>query len=153
MSRAALFIFTWAVAEFLLLGWIVSVVGLGAVVLASLVAAALGAMLVRRSLPGLVRDGVRQRAVPERAVVGLAGILLIIPGVLSGVVGALLVVPPIRAAVGSKLTARLAQFVPAGSWSFASNGSRSHPDVVDVDLVNEDITKARRGSGGAPELR
>lgn len=153
MSRAALFIFTWAVAEFLLLGWIVSVVGLGAVVLASLVAAVLGVVLVRRSLPGLVRDGVRKRAVPERAVVGLAGFLLIIPGVLSGVLGALLVVPPIRAAVGSKLTARLAQFVPAGSWPFASSGSRSHPDVVDVDLVNEDITKAHRGSGGAPELR
>jgi UPF0716 family protein affecting phage T7 exclusion len=100
-----------------------------------------------------VQDGLQLRAVPSRAVLALAGILVIIPGVLSGVVGALLVVPPIRAAVGSRLTARLSQVVPSGSWISARGGFRGHPDAVDVDIVNEDITKVRRGLGGASELR
>jgi UPF0716 protein FxsA len=141
-SRAALVIFTWAVAEFLLFGWIVSVLGLGTVVGVSLVKAAIGLMLMRRNARGLVRDGLAQRTVPQRALLAVAGALLVIPGLVSGVLGALLVVPPVRAALWSRLSARIAQFVPSRFGG-----------VVDVSVVNEDITKVDRRLGGASELR
>jgi UPF0716 protein FxsA len=146
MSRAALAVLAWVVVEVLLFSWVASIVGVWNVVLVSIAASLLGAVLVRRSLPGLARGAVVQRHLDDdRLVLTLAGLLLIVPGLASGAVGALLVVPPIRAAVGPRISARLAQFVPIrrfGAWS-----------VVDVDLVNEDMTRPERGTGGTPELR
>ena len=125
-------------------------------------AAVFGFLLVRRHVSGLVTDSIRQLAsspqiasgpsAAERAMLCLAGILLIVPGLLSSVIGALLVVPPIRAVVGPRLLAPVAQFVPFSLRRPARGGRRTGPDVVDVDLVNEDITKSARGLEGAPEL-
>lgn len=146
MSRAALAVLTWVVVEILLFSWVASIVGGWNVVLVSIAASLIGAALVRRSVSGLVRDAVAQQHLnPDRLVLGLAGALLLIPGLASGAIGALLVVPPIRAVVGPRISGRLAQFVPVRRF-----GARS---VVDVDLVNEDMTRPARGSGGAPELR
>lgn len=146
MSRAALAVFAWVVVEVLLFGWVASIVGVWNVVLVSIAASLVGAALVRRSVPGLFRDAVtRHHLSDDRLVLALAGVLLIIPGLASGALGALLVVPPIRAVVGPRISGRLAQFVPIRRF-----GARN---VVDVDLVNEDMTRPARGSGGAPELR
>lgn len=145
-------IVTWAVAELLLLGWVVSMWGLVTVVVLSAARATLGVLLVGRSLSGVVSDGARRRTVSQRASVALAGALLIIPGFLSGLAAALLVVPPIRAVLGSWLTARVALFVPFGSWRPAS-GARPGSDAVDVDIVNEDTTTAPGGRNPAPGLR
>jgi UPF0716 protein FxsA len=171
ISRAALAVFAWVVAEFLLFGWAISALGATPVVLGSVAAAAIGSLLLRRNVPGLVTDSIRHlaatpqspqsprtpraadtRSIADRAVLSVAGILLIVPGLLSGVVGALLVVPPIRAVVGPRLLAPLAQFVPFGLRRPAGGGRRFWPDVVDVDLVNEDIAKSARGLDGASEL-
>lgn len=163
ISRGALAVFTWVVVELVLLGWAVSVLGGWNVALLSVGAALLGLGLIRRGVGGLLRSGsavpapgLRSRPVSDRAMLGLAGILLITPGLLSGVVGALLVVPPIRAAVGSRISSRVAQFVVpvASPFDTAFGGFGRHNDVVDVDLVNEeDITKTARGRQGPSELR
>ena len=130
ISRAALAVFTWVVVEILLLGWAVSVLGWSTVLLGSVAASVLGYGLARRSGSGLVREAIRNRSVPNRAVLRLAGFALIVPGLVSDVVGVLLVVPPVRAVVGRYINARLAPFVPSlprRAW-----------DAVDVDLVKED---------------
>lgn len=151
-SRATLAIVTWAVVELLLLGWVVSVWGLATVAILSAVKAAVGVLLIGKSLSGALREGLRRRAVPGRAYRALAGALLIIPGFLSGIAAALLVVPPIRAVLGSWLTARIALFVPSGSW-WPASGARPGSGAVDVDIVNEDTTTAPGGRKPAPELR
>lgn len=130
ISRASLAVFTWLVVEILLLGWTVSVVGWSTVLLGSVAATVLGYVLVRRSGAGLVREAIRNRSVPDRAVLRLAGFALIVPGLLSDVVGVLLVVPPVRAVVGQYINARLAPFVPSLP--------RPTRDAVDVDIVNVD---------------
>jgi UPF0716 protein FxsA len=135
--------------ELLLLGWVVSMWGLSTVVVLAAVRALLGALLVRRGAAGLLTEGLSRRSVPGRAYVALAGVLLIIPGLLSGIAAVLLVVPPIRAVLGAWLTSRIAQFVPSGSRWSASSGSR-FTGVVDVDIVNEDTTTAHRGLNQAP---
>lgn len=146
MSRAALAVLAWVVVEVLLFGWVASIIGVWNVVLVSIAASLIGAALVRRSVSGLVREAVTQQHLnDDRLVLGLAGVLLIVPGLASGAIGALLVVPPIRAVVGPKISGRLAQFVPIRRF-----GARN---VVDVDLVNEDMTRPARGSRGTPELR
>ena len=151
-SRATLAIVTWAVVELLLLGWAVSVWGLATVAILSAVKAAVGVLLIGKRLSGALREGLRRRAVPGRAYGALAGALLIIPGFLSGIAAALLVVPPIRAVLGSWLTARIALFVPSGSW-WPASGARPGSGAVDVDIVNEDTTTAPRGRKPAPRLR
>jgi UPF0716 family protein affecting phage T7 exclusion len=145
MSRAALAVLAWVVVEVLLFGWVASLIGVWNVVLISLAASLVGASLVRRSVPGLLRGAVVQQHLDDdRLTLALAGLLLLVPGLASGAVGALLVVPPIRAAVGPRISGRLAQFVPIRRF-----GARN---VVDVDLVNEDMTRPARGSRGTPEL-
>ncbi len=145
MSRAALAVLVWVVVEVLLFSWVASLIGVWNVVLVLIAASLIGAALVRRSVQGLVREAVeRQHLSQDRLVLGLAGVLLIVPGLASGALGALLVVPPIRAVVGPRISGRLAQFVPIRRF-----GARN---VVDVDLVNEDMTRSARGSGGTPEL-
>lgn len=151
-SRATLAIVTWAIVELLLLGWVVSMWGLATVAVLSAVRAAIGILLIGRTLSGAVRDGLRRRAVPERAYVALAGALLIIPGFVSGIAAALLVVPPIRAVLGSWLTARIALFVPFGSW-WPASGARPGSGAVDVDIVNEDTTTAPGERKPLPGLR
>ncbi len=151
-SRATLAIGTWAIVELLLLGWVVSMWGLATVAVLSAAKAAIGVLLLARTLPAVVGDGLRRRAVSRRAYAALAGVLLIIPGFSSGVAAALLVVPPIRAVLGSWLTARIAPFVPFGSW-WPASGARPGSGAVDVDIVNEDTTTAPGGRKPAPGLR
>lgn len=151
-SRATLAIVTWAIVELLLLGWVVSVWGLVTVAVLSAAKAAIGVLLIGRSLSGVLGESLRRRVVPQRAYVALAGALLIIPGFSSGVAAALLVVPPIRAVLGAWLTSRIALFVPFGSW-WPASGARPGSGAVDVDIVNEDTTMAPGERKPLPGLR
>ncbi|MFG2297937.1 FxsA family membrane protein [Streptomyces sp. NPDC048603] len=78
----------------------------------------------------------------------LAGLLLILPGLLSDVAGLLLLLPPVRAVVGRRFERMLEKKVaaaPAGSFGDAYRQTRIHyPDgkVVQGEVVREDTPPA-----------
>ena len=141
--------FAVILAEFVVFGLVVRAVGLGTAVLISFAAAALGWFIVRRQVPKLTRDlrqnvpGFVGAAAPpspsqsgrtaDKALLSLAGLLLIVPGVVTGLLGLLLLLPPIRALVRVHARTRVAHLVPSG---FGSPFVRT--EVVDVDLFTED---------------
>lgn len=74
----------------------------------------------------------------------LAGLLLILPGLLSDVAGLVLLLPPVRAWAGRRLTGSLQRQMaaaPAGSFGDAFQQARiHHPDgkVVQGEVIRED---------------
>ncbi|MFK0049570.1 FxsA family membrane protein [Streptomyces sp. NPDC090741] len=74
----------------------------------------------------------------------LAGLLLILPGLLSDVAGLLLLVPPVRAWIGRRVAGSLERQMaaaPAGSFGDAFQQARIHyPDgkVVQGEVIRED---------------
>jgi UPF0716 protein FxsA len=90
------------------------VIGGGATVLLVLVLSVAGLWLLRREGLGAIRDLRSRRpgslapsAAADRALKVVAALLLVFPGLLTGVVGLLLLVPPVRAAVAAVLGRRL----------------------------------------------
>ncbi|MEV0413175.1 FxsA family membrane protein [Streptomyces sp. NPDC050448] len=81
----------------------------------------------------------------------LAGLLLILPGLLSDVAGLLCLLPPVRAWIGRRVTGSLERRMaaaPAGSFGDAFQQARIHyPDgkVVQGEVIRED------GDGGGPQ--
>ncbi len=151
-SRGAVVVFALVVAEIFVFGLAVGWFGVVAVLVGSLLASAVGAWIIRRQISALVvsgrdlvatdlgsmagaRVGDRGRGI-DRAIVALGGLLLVVPGLITGFAGLLLLLPPIRAAIGRSARVRIAQFVPVG-W----HGS-SRVDVVDVDVVSEDTPQS-----------
>ncbi|MEV6582015.1 FxsA family membrane protein [Streptomyces sp. NPDC051582] len=80
----------------------------------------------------------------------LAGLLLILPGLLSDVAGLLLLVPPVRAWTGRRLSGTLERQMaaaPAGTLGDAFQQARIHqPDgkVVQGEVIREDGPQRRR---------
>ncbi|MDH3679264.1 MAG: FxsA family protein [Acidimicrobiia bacterium] len=163
-SRAALAAFAVILAEFFVFGLAVRAVGLGVVLLASVVAALAGGALIRHQVPALLAGGrealrsfglgveqldtgdAADRAV-GRALLTIGGLLLIVPGLLTGAVGALLVLPPIRMWLRGPTRRRLARYVPEGLASPFPAGTAFRRgsfrvDVVDVDVVSEDVPQS-----------
>ncbi len=161
-SRGAIAAFAVILAEFVVLGLAVRAVGILFVVLASLIAAALGTLIVRRQIPALVSSGrdfvsslglsadggdsLDSEAATDRALLIGAGILLMLPGLLTGIVGVALLLPPIRTLAAGFARRRLVRFVPSGLGMpfhfYGRNTQRrgsSRADVVDVDVVSDDM--------------
>jgi UPF0716 protein FxsA len=89
-------------------------IGGGATVLLVLVLSVAGLWLLRREGLGAIRDLRSRRpgslapaAAADRALKVVAALLLVFPGLLTGVLGLLLLVPPVRAAVAAVLGRRL----------------------------------------------
>lgn len=155
-SRTAFTVFVVVVTEFLVLGWAIQAVGATSVVLFSMATAFLGYSLVRRDLSGLAALGVdrfgsseptsgstSEPPLTDRLLRAVAGMLLIIPGLVTTAVGALLLIPPLRALVGAQARRRIAQFIPSGLGSpiFGAAQPRrgaSRRDVFDVDVVRDE---------------
>ncbi|MGF1598594.1 MAG: FxsA family protein [Acidimicrobiales bacterium] len=163
-SRAALAVFVVVVTEIVLFGAMARVVGVIPVVVVSMAAAVVGMVLIRRNVGRLVTGGIgpllegdtSASVAGDRLLRALAGLLLIVPGLLTGLTGAVLLLPPVRALVGAQARRRLARFIPSdlglpfvpNGWS--RTGSRSRfwaADVVDVDVVREEPT-----TSAPPEL-
>lgn len=112
----------------------------------------LGMALVRREgiRAGLaLAEAVRARRAPhvevtDSALVGLAGLLILVPGVLSDVLGLLLVLPPTRALVRNRLIARAEQHAPGLGTSRIRDGHI----VVDGYLVD-----GSAANGAVPPVR
>jgi UPF0716 protein FxsA len=90
-----------------------------------------------------------EQVVVQRALLGIAGVLIAIPGLLTSAAGLILLLPPTRVLAGKKLRLLVAQSFPLG-FAVPFSANRRSPrrrDVVDVDVVTDDIRKSAR-----PEL-
>ena len=156
-NRGALVGLALAVAEVVTFVLARQAVGLANVILISAVLLVVGLVVVRRQLPAALASAVAVEApavkapAPDRALAALGGLLLVLPGFVTGLVGALLLVPPVRAMLRDPVSRRFAQLVPrAFGTPFPVNGFPSHRrgssgrDVIDVDVVSEDMTQPAR---------
>ena len=168
-SRAALTVFVLSAAELLLLGAAVRTWGAAVVAAAVLVSAAIGAVVIRRQPRALFSERARPAddgsggvdpsgllrlaaggtagsgQLTDRSLRVLAGVLLVIPGILTSAVGALLTVPPVRAVGAGYVRRRLPSPVSWLGASVPANGRSPHRrDVVDVDVVAEDMPTSAR---------
>ena len=101
----------YAVVELVALVAVVSWLGLGATLLVLLAGAFVGMWLVRRegaraalAAAEAVRCGRTAHAeLTDGALIGFAGLLILVPGVVSDILGLLLVLPPVRTLVRGRL--------------------------------------------------
>lgn len=158
-SRVALVVLAVVVVEYLLFDYAVQLLGLSTVVWLSIGAAAVGVLLVHTFLmPAVLRGGLQSsspsqpplarfsrwagRTVADRALLVAAGILLILPGLLTGLMGTLLLLPPVRAAVRAQFRRWIDSLVdqglggPGGLIGSFTAGERSfgRRDIVDINL-------------------
>lgn len=118
-----------------------------------------GMAVIRRqgvqALQGL-RQATQMRQNPlgqmaENALVGMAGVFLILPGFLTDTLGLLLLIPPVRRLVIGLLAARAQAY---GSASFDGH-PRSGPDVIDGEFfeIGQDQPETPRDDRRFPEGR
>ncbi|MFI6149573.1 FxsA family membrane protein [Streptomyces sp. NPDC051109] len=169
-SRARTFL-PLAVAAWLILEiWLLSLVAgaVGGPAVAALLAGGivLGAVVIKRAgrrafknLANTFQQAQQgQQPAPQQPGGGngltmLAGLLLMLPGLLSDVVGLLLLVPPVRAWTGRRLSGSLERKMaaaPAGSFGDAFQQARIHqPDgkIVQGEVIREDGQQPPRQPG------
>ncbi|WP_051342070.1 FxsA family protein [Pseudonocardia spinosispora] len=110
----------YAVVEVVALAAVVAWLGFGWTLLLLLAGAMLGMWLVRRegaraalATAEAVRGGRTAHAeLTDGALIGVAGLLILVPGVVSDVLGLLLVLPPVRALVRGRLVRQAEQRSP-----------------------------------------
>ncbi len=150
-NRGALIGFGLAVAEVVTFVLAVGAVGAANVVFLSIVLTVVGLAVIRGRLTALLESAVDadSLAATDRALAVLGGLLLVVPGLLTGLAGALFLVPPVRALLGGSARRRFAQLVPrALGTPFPVDGfptrrrHSSRSDVIDVDIVSEDMTRS-----------
>ncbi|MFE3327084.1 FxsA family membrane protein [Streptomyces sp. NPDC059176] len=110
--------------------------------------------LQRQQQPGAAPSITAERQGPGNGFVMLAGLLLMIPGLISDVAGLLLLVPPVRSVAGrlveGSLERRMRKAAP-GSLGDVFQQARMHrPDgkVVPGEVIREDVTSPPRPDEG-----
>ncbi|MEU9035413.1 FxsA family membrane protein [Streptomyces sp. NPDC048352] len=162
----------WLVLEIWLLGLVAGAAG-GFTVAALLAGGlALGVVVIkragRRAFKNLTRSFEQARdqamgggipAAPQpakgsgNAMTMLAGLLLIMPGLLSDLAGLLLLLPPVRAFAGRRagrtLERKIAAAAPGGFGDAFTQARIHHPDgkVVQGEVIREDRPEQRPGPG------
>ena len=154
----------YAVVELAAIFALVSTIGWGWTLLALLatfvlgwgiVAPLAGSHLIRRI--GQLRSGLtgHRAAAGDGALVSLAALLVLVPGLVSTALGLLLLIPPVRSAVGPGLTAvamrklqrqvpgfgyasafRGAPYPPSHSGGVYSDAGRGHGDYIDGEVID-----------------
>lgn len=153
----------YAVVELAVIFALVSTIGWGWTLLTlvgtfllgwGIVAPMAGSHLIRRI--GQLRSGLTdQRAAGDGALISLAALLVLVPGLVSTALGLLLLIPPVRSAVGPGLTARavrtLQRQMPGLSYASAfraephpasypdgyrSNAGYGHGDYIDGEVID-----------------
>jgi UPF0716 protein FxsA len=164
----------YAVVELAVILALVSTIGWGWTLLALLatfllgwgiVAPLAGSRLIRRI--GRLRSGLtdQRSAAGDGALVSLAALLVLVPGLVSTALGLLLLIPPVRSAVGPGLTAMAVRKLqrqmpglsyastlraepypasyPSGSYSDAGHGDYIDGEVIDVRDVEAPVRSPR----------
>ena len=126
------------IACFVLIGQAVGVLPtLAGVLITALIGAlvlrAQGLSLIAEIQSTMGRGQLPARALAEAMMVGVAGLLLLLPGYFSDLLGILLLIPPLRAGLYNLLKSRMV-VVAAGSSSQAwRNGRLDGDETVDLD--------------------
>lgn len=126
------------IAFFVLIG---QAVGLLPTLAGVLVTALIGALVLRvqgLSLIAEIRATMGQGQLPARALaeammVGIAGLLLLLPGYFSDLLGILLLIPPLRAALYTFLKSRLVVVASTQSGQTWRDGRLGGDGTVDLD--------------------
>lgn len=133
------------IAGFILVG---SWIGLGWTLLLIILAAVLGAAVIRGQGAGAMTDLRGQRRNPagllaDRILVVLAGVLLILPGFISDLVGLVLLIPPLRALIIAAGARRIKAHEPLrrAEWQTGS------AETIEVEYVEIDPTTHQNRPG------
>lgn len=126
------------IAFFVLIG---QAVGLLLTLTGVLVTALIGALVLRvqgLSLIAEIRSTMGQGQLPARALaeammVGVAGLLLLLPGYFSDLIGILLLIPPLRATLYGFLKSRMVVVASAQGAHFRRDGRLGGDGTVDLD--------------------
>ncbi|WP_055047053.1 FxsA family protein [Devosia sp. A16] len=110
---------------------------LGGVVLAAIV----GALVIRGQGLSLLNDlrstmgrgQLPARAIADAMMVGLAGLLLLLPGYFSDLIGILLLIPPIRSAIYALLRSRVSVVTTTTTGGPAFSQERVEDGTIDLD--------------------
>ncbi|WP_182087202.1 FxsA family protein [Aureimonas sp. ME7] len=133
--------------------WVGGRIGVGWTLLLVVASVVLGAVLLKRqtlSTLQAARAQARAGRVPEReivhgAMIGLAGILLILPGFLTDIAGLLLFLPPVRDLVWRQLRSRIKVVTP--QRRDAPYRPNAGPEVIDLSGGE---FRRREGEGDSP---
>ena len=139
--RLRLAVGLWALAELLVFIAVASWIGLGWTILAALVTTALGwVLLARQGVRALteLRERARTRQAAGRALgdaglVGVGGLLMVLPGFLGDLVGLLCLLPGTRGLVRSLVTRAVAGRLPEGLRGPVRVQSARAAEVADHD--------------------
>lgn len=160
----------WLILEIWLLSLVAGAVGGGAVALLLVGGLVLGAVVIkragRRAFKNLTDTFQQAQAgkqpTPQAPGAGngltmLAGLLLMMPGLLSDAMGLLLLVPPVRTWIGRRAARSLERKMasaPAGTFGDAFQQARIHyPDgkVVPGEVIHGEVVREDRPRPSGPE--
>ena len=135
------FVLLYLVVEILALVALGSVIGIGWTLLVLLAGAVVGAWLARREgiravqalAEALASRRVAHAELTDGLLVAAAGLLFIVPGLVTDLAGLLLVLPPTRAIVRRRLVRAAEERAPG----LRTARIRSTGDIVDGDVVDE----------------
>ncbi len=135
------FVLLYLVVEILALVALGSVIGIGWTLLVLLAGAVVGAWLARREgiraaqalAEALASRRVAHAELTDGLLVAAAGLLFIVPGLVTDLAGLLLVLPPTRAIVRRRLVRAAEERAPG----LRTARIRSTGDVIDGDVVDE----------------
>jgi UPF0716 protein FxsA len=124
------------IAFFVLIG---QAIGLWPTLLGVVITALAGASLIRWQGMQVIADLRRTaqrgelpgRQIADAMLIGLAGLLLLLPGYFSDLIGILLLLPPVRGLIYQQLSRRF-RVVPAAQWG-ASSGPGRLGGTIDLD--------------------
>ncbi len=176
LSRKSLSIFAFVLAEFYASALVIRSIGFGFAIVASIALGMLGMNLLRRNLreatatpltgSGLSGNGLNGGAdglvgsLTNNALASFGAALLIIPGVISTIAGAFLLLPPARKLVSPLVAGRVKAFAPPEAMAgadlftkFSQGTRRADPTVVDVDVVETDVTDSNGSNKNRPNGR
>jgi UPF0716 protein FxsA len=132
-------------AVILVAGWIGFWSMLGLLVLLSLIGMSVirmaGMRTMRRYAEASATGGAPGKQIADGAVMLTAGVLLLIPGFVSGVLGLLLLLPPVRALVRGRLSRRTAATAQRFGGRFGVRGTTviatyEHDDIQDTTATD-----------------
>ncbi len=127
------------IACFVIIG---NAIGLWATLAGVILSGLIGSMVLRFHGMAVLNDMQRQincgqlpgRALADAALIGLAGLLLLIPGYFSDLIGLLLLLPPVRAGIYAVLRSRIRVVTVDGQ-----SHPRSYPDEpATIELDHDD---------------
>ncbi len=165
LSRPAFVVFVVAVVEFFLFVYLAKAFGAFRVTLVALLLSIAGLYYLVRFAPKVLRRGVSQlvdsggdvsaRQAGDQTALVVAGLLLAVPGILTGVVGLLLLITPIRSALSTTIGKHVVQHIPTGPIQTITSFRRyGRGNIVNVDVVDVDDSspKTDSTSSNPPEL-